>query len=326
MVNHFRQHMKQPLIGVGHSMGGNNLVNLSLMHPRLLTSLILIDPVIQRYPSIQGNYSPARASIGRREVWPSRREAAKKLKASKFYQAWDPRVLDRWIQYGLRDLPTGIRPDVPTSSTPPAVSADPSSGLMQPTKDDVAVTLTTTKHQEVLTFLRANLSTAEYPDPGRHPNLVTNPDVDTSSMPAAPFYSPVPIATFHRLPHLRPSVLYIFGSESFLSAPLLKADKLAHTGVGVGGSGGVKAKRVAEVTFEGIGHLIPMEVVGRTADACVDWLGPEIARWRALEDAERREWERVPKVGKAKIPKEYEARMQTDWVSEAVEARKKAKL
>lgn len=326
MVNHFRQHMKPPLIGIGHSMGGNNLVNLALLHPRLLTSLVLIDPVIQRNPSVEGNYSPVRASINRREIWPSRKEAAKKLKASKFYHAWDPRVLDRWIQYGLRELPTRIHPEVPTSSTPPALSADPSSGLPQPSRDDVPVTLTTTKHQEVLTFVRANLPTAEYPDPGRHPNPITNPEVDTDSLPAAPFYSPVPIATFHRLPYLRPSVFYIFGSESVLSHPLLKADKLAHTGTCVGGSGGVKAKRVAGVTFQGVGHLIPMEVVDKTADAAVGWLVPELARWREVHDAERKEWEQVPVREKAKIPRDYEQMMQKDWVKEAVSTKKAAKL
>ena len=48
MVNHFRHSMPRPIVGIGHSMGGNNLVNLSLMHNRLFTSLILIDPVIDK--------------------------------------------------------------------------------------------------------------------------------------------------------------------------------------------------------------------------------------------------------------------------------------
>ena len=318
MVNHFRQHMKRPIIGVGHSMGGNNLVNLSLIHPRLFTSLILIDPVVQRYPSVDGNYGPAKASVGRREIWPSRGEAERKLKGSRFYQAWDPRVLDRWLRYGLRDLPTRLHPGVPTSATPPTLSADPSSGLAQPAGDDVPVTLTTTKHQEVLTFLRFN------PNPNPHPS--THPDVDLDSPPTTPFYSSVPISTFHNLPHLRPSVLYLFGSESFLSTPVMKADKMAHTGTGVGGSGGVKAGRVKEVTFQGVGHLIPMEVVGRTAEACADWVEPEVERWEGLEEGERREWEKVPSGEKAKFSKEYEAMMRRDWVGEAVEKGKKAKL
>lgn len=325
MVNHFRRHMKRPIIGVGHSMGGNNLINLSLIHPRLLHSLVLIDPVVQRYPSVEGNHGPAKASVGRREVWSSRKEAEAKLKRSKFYQAWDERVLDRWLRYGLRDLPTQLHPNAPSPSPAPAVSADPSSGLSQPSPDDIPVTLTTTKHQEVLTFLRANFPTPSHPDPGNNPNPTTHPDVNPDSPPASPFYSAVPIATFHRLPHLRPSVLYIFGSESFLSTPVMKADKLANTGTGVGGSGGVKAGRVAEVTFEGVGHLIPMEVVGRTADACAGWLALEVERWRGIEDEEKRAWAQVPSAEKAKFSEDYERVMKSDWMAEAGRA-KGAKL
>ena len=116
MVNHFREHMKRPLIGIGHSMGGNNLVNLSIMHPRLFTSLILIDPVIARTPSAQGNFAPARLSAKRRDRWPSREAAAASFKRSKFYQTWDPRVLDLWIKYGLRNLPTLVYPIYPADT------------------------------------------------------------------------------------------------------------------------------------------------------------------------------------------------------------------
>jgi len=35
MINHFRQEMARPLIGVGHSMGGTQLVHLSSLHLRL---------------------------------------------------------------------------------------------------------------------------------------------------------------------------------------------------------------------------------------------------------------------------------------------------
>lgn len=47
-----------------------------------------------------------------------------------FYRRWDSRVFDRWIEHGLRDTPTPLH-------TQPG-----------------AVTLTTTKSQEVLTYLR----------------------------------------------------------------------------------------------------------------------------------------------------------------------------
>ena len=149
MINHFRRQITQPIVGVGHSMGGCHLVRLSLMHPRLFTTLILMDPVIQRLPSRQGNYGPAKASTVRRDRWPNRKAAEASFKRSKFYQTWDSRVLDLWIKYGLRDLPTLLHPE-PTaaSNTLPPLNADPSSATVSPDKEtETEVTLTTTKHQ-----------------------------------------------------------------------------------------------------------------------------------------------------------------------------------
>ncbi len=327
MINHFRKHMKRPLVGIGHSMGGNNLVNLAIIHPSLFTSLILIDPVIQRLPSAGGNFEPAKSSARRRDLWPNRRAATAKLKSSPFYQKWDSRVLDRWVEYGFRETPTYLYPDiVSASTTPPVITADPSTATISPSKDERQVTLTTTKHQEVLSFYRYNPATPEYPDPDTKPNPLTHPDVDPSSIPNSPFYQPVPISTFHKLPFVRPSVFYIFGdlaAGAFLSAPILKADKLANTGIGVGGSGGVKAGRVDSVTFDGVGHLIPMEVVGRTADACVDWLVPELARWKKIEDEELREWMAVPKRERAMLSQEYLTEMSKD---RSGKGKKEAKL
>lgn len=331
MVNHFRKHMKRPLVGIGHSMGGTNLVNLSLIHARLFISLILIDPVILRIPSQEGNFGPAKASVSRREVWPSRKAAVEKLKSSKFYQAWDSRVLDRWIEYGLRELPTHHHPHIITaSSTPPTITADPSTATVPPGREEKEVTLRTTKHQEVFYFARPNFPTPEYPDPSFRPNPVTHPDVDPDTAPTSPFYNPVPMATFRRLPNLRPSVFYIFGDPekgAHLSAAVLKADRLAHTGVGVGGSGGVKAGRVSSITYDGIGHLIPMEVVERTADDCVGWLKPELDRWRRIEDEERAEWAKVPRMEKSRMSEEYVRVMKGEWGAEAEKmAKGKSKL
>lgn len=321
--------MKRPIIGVGHSMGGNNLINLSLMHPRFFTTLILIDPVVQRLPSAQGNMGPAKASANRRDRWPSRKAAEASTKKSKFYSTWDPRVLELWLKYGLRDLPTYIHPDLtPASSTPSVLTADPSTATVPPEPTtEKEVTLSTTKHQEVMTFMRANLPTAEFPDPEGQANPTTHPDLDPSAAPNAPFYRPEPISTFHKLPFLRPSAFYIFGETSFLSAPLFKADKLAQTGIGIGGSGGVKKGRVSELTMKNVGHLIPMEDVGGTADACAAWIEPELQRWRKVEESERQEWAAVPREQKPRLGESYMQAINSDWVREVADGRvKKSKL
>ncbi|KAF1816933.1 alpha/beta-hydrolase [Eremomyces bilateralis CBS 781.70] len=304
MVNHFRKEMPRPMMGIGHSMGGCQLTNLALLHPRLFESLILIDPVIQAYSSSSGNYQPANASAGRRDRWPSRAVAAASVKKSKFYGTWDPRVRNLWIEHGFRELPTVLYEETPTAERTlkhvAPTTVEPT--LTPPPLPEKEVTLTTTKHHEVFTFLRPNFgpntpqvhgsyTKIEKADPSW--NRLTHPDITPTGMPQTPFYRPEPIITYHNLPHLRPSVFYVFGDESALSAPEFRDQKLSITGVGVGGSGGVAEGRVDHVILKDTGHLIPMEKVGETADRAMGWIGKEVARYRVIEEASRREWDRL---------------------------------
>ncbi|EXJ85030.1 hypothetical protein A1O3_05705 [Capronia epimyces CBS 606.96] len=272
LINLKRDQMPRPLIGIGHSMGGNHLVNLAYIHPRLLTTLILIDPVIQLYSSIQPEVgpNPARLSTFRRDVWPSREEAARSFKSSKFYQAWDPRVLDRWVQYGLRDLPTLLHPGEPNQEGPPKV------------------TLTTPLHQEVFTFLRPNFE--GYGHNGKPVNRKTHADLNPSIPLTYPFYRSEAPQAFFRLEELRPSVLYVFGGKSDVGTPENCKAKMEHTGIGVGGSGGAPAGRVKSVLFEDVGHFIAMEAVDRTAEHASAWLASELKIWKEDEDEHNRTW------------------------------------
>ncbi|KJZ78465.1 hypothetical protein HIM_01856 [Hirsutella minnesotensis 3608] len=104
MVNTFR--MPRPLLAVGHSFGGNVLTNVALLHPRLFSGLVLLDPVISNFDGIPGSLfrGPAALSARRRHVWPSRAHAAEAFSRSPFYRAWDPRALERWVRYGLRSV------------------------------------------------------------------------------------------------------------------------------------------------------------------------------------------------------------------------------
>ena len=310
-INVFRSEIQRPIIGIGHSMGGNNLVNLALMHPRLIHSLILIDPVIQSRVSVKGNFAPAASSALRREVWPSRTAAAASFKKSKFYQTWDPRVLDLWVKYGLRELPTELFPgDQTTPSgrsaagagkkpTVPLTTAEPTS---TPFPAEVPVTLTTTKHQEVLTFLRSNFP----PDPNSTtpppPIHVTHPDLDPSD-PQQPFYRSEAHMTFNNLPFLRPSVFYMFGSLSHISAKMYRDEKMEHTGTALGGSGGVAAGRVSSILLEGLGHLIPMEDVGKTAVECQKWMEKELQRFREEEKILADIWDKTPEDERFRLSK-----------------------
>ena len=267
MINHFRKDMTRPLVAVGHSMGGCQLATLSLMHPRLLSALVLIDPVILRGKSISlpgQTLDVAQASTFRRDLWPSREAAASTFKKSPFFQAWDPRVLDLWLEHGLRSLPTRLYSDGSREGRP-----------------DNPVTLTTTKHQEVWTFLRPNFD-GEDQDGLPIYNRTTHADVDREAGGTYPFYRPEPVYVFNNLPHIRPPVLYIFGEKSNLSPPEAQKPKLELTGIL--SSGGAAEGRVRSVEFKGIGHLVPMEVPAKTAKVISDWLGFELKRWSGEEE------------------------------------------
>jgi hypothetical protein len=266
------------------------------MHPRLLHTLVLLDPVVQRQTTQLDGLSlrenkriiaqTTQLSTHRRDIWPSRKAAAEGFKRSPFYQAWDPRVLDRWVEHGLRDLPTAIHPLDGTvdAKNPP-------------------VTLRTPLHQEVFTFSRPNYN--HVPGSGKPVNRVTHPDLDENHRDSYPFYRPEPARIFSQLPHLRPSVLYVFAGKSDMCLPDMRADKLANTGTGLGGSGGVAAGRVREVFLEDFGHLLAQEAVNECADATVCWLAPELRRWRDEEESFRSAWSKKSKVEKQTVDAEW---------------------
>lgn len=284
MINHFRSEMPMPLAGIGHSFGGCALINLALMHPRLLTTVVLLDPVIQDTETPAAAGIPAYLSTFRRDIWSSRAEAEAAFRKQKFYQSWDPRVFDRWCKYGIRETPTSLYPN-----------------------ENGSVTLSTTKHQECFTFLRPSWPGLSV-DGSKVIDREKVPDIDPTGPPKFPFYRPEPTATFRRLAEVRPSVLYIFGAESGMSSPHFRQLKMNVTGTGVGGSGGAKEGRVKEVVLKGIGHLVAMEASVQCADAAAPWLSQELEKFRATR-REYLEWTKKTFVEKTTMSQEWQKRM-----------------
>jgi hypothetical protein len=168
-----------------------------------------------------------------------------------------------------------------------------------------AVTLTTTKGQEVWTFMRPRFLPVDS-DPAVLREAY--PDADPNLDSAYPFYRPEPSRTFEMLPHLRPSTLYIFGGDSYMTTPRHVGDKMKMTGTGWGGSGGVKEGRVKGVTLKGTGHLAPMEVVGDCADPLTEWIGKELQLWQKQQQAYN-EWTKIPFRERQSIPEEWKVKV-----------------
>lgn len=276
MINHFR--MPRPFIGIGHSFGAAAITKLALFHPRLFSSLVLIDPVIAtHHPEFLEAYlQPPVLSSRRRDVWPSREEAAATFQKSKFYQSWDPRVFDRWVQYGLAERTPGHGREV---------------------------TLATTKHQEVFTFARPSFH-ALAADGTTITDMGLVPDMDLTHGPMMPMYRPEPGAIFEQLPSLRPWVMWVFGGASYMSMEWQRVEKINATGVGVGGNGGVAAGRVDHVVGEEYGHLIPLEAPGLVARAAADCAAAAAKRWQE-EEQEYVAWTKKPVAEKTQISQEF---------------------
>ncbi|KAE8412643.1 hypothetical protein BDV36DRAFT_300686 [Aspergillus pseudocaelatus] len=201
----------------------------------------------------QGRYPPAQASMRRKETFDSLDTAISQFRNSTTFQKWDSRAFDMWIKYGLRRAP-----------------------------GDHAgrVTLTTTKSQELFTFVRP-IFISKSPEDRR----LGFPDLSLEAPSDILFYRPEPVITFHNLPHLRPSTLYIFGDRSqFISRQL--RDSIAHkTGVGIGGGGGLTKGQVKYIVVRDTGHFGPMEDPRALAEKTVEWLKAGVEQWAFLEQS-----------------------------------------
>jgi pimeloyl-ACP methyl ester carboxylesterase len=263
MINTFRDQMPQPLVGVGHSMGATSLIHLSLIHPRLLSCLILFDPVVG--PTI----APASAlllyaSATKRDLWDSREQAGKQIKSMPGIKQWDPRVLQLFMEFGLRDTPTLLH--------------------TEPGK----VTLRTSKAQEAWTYTRSWFD--PLPSDGRYANSrsrIKMPDMNDTVRDTHPFFRTADEYIWSLLPRLRPSVLYVVPEGALLTKDIPIKTKVERTGSGPGGSGSVEEGRVSSRVLKNVGHLLPFEKPADCAQVAAEWLGKDIEGWRQRVEYEK---------------------------------------
>jgi len=247
--------MTRPLIGIAHSMGCAQLINLSIMHPRILSALILYEPIIINLTNRDGTPNPAATSTTRRDIWDSRSKAEATFR--KAFKSWDPRALEAYLKYGLREVPTALY-----------------NSTIDPTIPATAVTLTTTKHQEAWSYTQANFETK---DAGLDRLLL--PDWDQNNDVNYLINRTECSITMRNLPHLRPNVLYIFGGKSPMSSAKAQDEKMETTGSGIGGSGGVAEGKVEKAILPESGHLLVFEDVKECAIVSAEWTMSWFRQW-----------------------------------------------
>ena len=283
VINVFRKEMVRPIVGIGHSIGTAQMVHLSIMHPRLLHSLVLVEPLLLSERSPAG-VMLAKLASSRKDLWSNRTAAETSVRNSRFYRSWDERASSRLVKHGFRDIPTLLYQQTGQIKNP-QINATHPMAVEPHIAPETPVTLATPRVQEAISVLRPNYDdvdvyTASTLDQNRtHPDIPLNPD-----QYMATFYKSEANWAFDVLPSLRPSVLYMYGASSPLLEQKSREEKLAATGNGFGGSGGRRLGLVKDVVVKG-GHNVLCENVTATASSMATWLAGECVRWKQNEQA-----------------------------------------
>src|SRR5450830_755419 len=112
------QRYRQPVILVGHSMGGILSLLAGRKRPDLVRCVVLLDsPIVAGWRAsavhlgkvfkIECKRSPAVASIKRRNAWPDIEAAYQHYAAKAMFAAWPERVLRDYVTAGIEPEPSG---------------------------------------------------------------------------------------------------------------------------------------------------------------------------------------------------------------------------
>jgi hypothetical protein len=304
---------------------------MSLLQPRLFTSLVLFEPVMDVCKNLFRGPGLGRTSTMQQDLWSSGDEAIDSAKRS--HKSWDKRVLQCWSKHGYRAQPTVLNsqskllvPTLETGTFDSDISWDldrwvqvrwPNNGFRQLATDDKpkegTEILDTTKHKKEISYLRPNFG-GTTPTPSSVSEIIrstaktavarTAPaqvreyidrtefaDVMGLSGTTTPSYQVKPTIAHLELTNVHSSVLYVYGERSCLSSPKLHNAKSDGNSGRIGGIGGAVVGRVKEVILPNSGHFVPMEDVNGCAEAASSWLGMAVERWKTGEAKASTSWE-----------------------------------
>ncbi|KAM0752375.1 alpha/beta-hydrolase [Meredithblackwellia eburnea MCA 4105] len=96
----------QNLVLVGHSLGGGATGYAGTTHPGLFGGLIFVDPVLN--PSEKTTSGLAGGALIRKDRWKDRTDAKDGFLKKEFFRAWDSRVLENYVDFGLKEDAKGV--------------------------------------------------------------------------------------------------------------------------------------------------------------------------------------------------------------------------
>jgi pimeloyl-ACP methyl ester carboxylesterase len=119
LIDELTARYTEPVILVGHSMGGMLSLMVAKVRPDLVRCVVLLDsPVVAGWRAlllriakkfgVDKRFSPAQFSEKRRNFWPDAGAAYEHYAAKPMFAAWQPEVLRDYVEHGLAPHPEGV--------------------------------------------------------------------------------------------------------------------------------------------------------------------------------------------------------------------------
>jgi hypothetical protein len=284
VINHFRDKITRPIIGLGHSAGCNQLFCLSNWHPNLFHSFAFIEPAIDREYGMGISVGWAYSVLKFKDAYTTREEAETQLIRCHNAKSYEKRVSDRFRVYGVYE---------------------------RDGEKDKEWAMTTPKDQLVGLMGRIN-PTGVARGPGGMADVTLAdreivPDADPEGFQTGPLYRAELQKAWLLLPSMRPWVLYINGGKSPAFGPAkAREERLMLTGTGVGGNGGVRLGAVKQVVIEDGEHTMTFDrKLYNVAAHVADFLATESKRWTDGPKKQRDDWLRKSLEEKQSVGKDY---------------------
>jgi pimeloyl-ACP methyl ester carboxylesterase len=120
LISELERRYSEPVILVGHSLGGMLSLLAAARRPDLARCVVMLDsPVVSGWRAFlwriikwigrEDSFSPSRSSVRRRYQWPDERAAYEHFAGKDIFAAWAPGVLQDYMQHGLVPHPDGVQ-------------------------------------------------------------------------------------------------------------------------------------------------------------------------------------------------------------------------
>jgi pimeloyl-ACP methyl ester carboxylesterase len=119
LIEHIERH-GEPVLGVGHSLGGYLTALAALKRPALFRAIVLLDsPILGRWKAavlkmvkrvgLADRVTPAGMTRDRRAAWASSEEAYAHFRSKRAFRDFDAECLRDYVTLGMRPSPEGVR-------------------------------------------------------------------------------------------------------------------------------------------------------------------------------------------------------------------------